>query len=58
VRGTRTARRGIDIQSYTELGNQAQTLRMIIENQNASYGSALNFGWDRSRDDREDSLFI
>jgi hypothetical protein len=46
VRGMRAARRDeIDIRSYTEPGNQAQTIRMIIEHQNASYRFAAKIGW-------------
>jgi hypothetical protein len=42
----RTARRDkIDIRSHTEPGNQAQTIRMIIEDQNASYRFAAKIGW-------------
>jgi hypothetical protein len=35
----------IDIRPYTEPGNQAQTIRMIIEGQNASYRFAAKIGW-------------
>jgi len=42
----RTARRGKIIWSYIELGNQAQTIRMIVENQNASDGVATTITFD------------
>jgi len=45
VHGTGTARGGKIIWSYMEPGKQAQTIRMIIEDQNASYCSAANIGW-------------
>jgi len=41
----RTARRGKIIWSYMEPGKQAQTIRMIVEDQNASYCFAANIGW-------------
>jgi hypothetical protein len=52
----RTARRGIDIRSCTELGKQPQTLRMIIEDQNTSYRFAAKIGWHWWRDDGENFL--
>jgi len=51
----RTARRGKIIWSYTEPGNQAQTLRMIVENQNPSDGFAANINfwrWNDGEDSR------
>jgi hypothetical protein len=50
----RTARRGKIIRSYMEPGNQAQTIRMIVENQNASdnFAAKINF---RPRNDGENS---
>jgi hypothetical protein len=52
----RTARRGKIIWSYMEPGNQAQTLRMIVENQNPSDGFAAKIGWHWWRDDGENFL--
>ena len=46
----------IAIQIYAGFEDQAQAGRMIIENQNASYRFALHLTWNRSRDDRENSL--
>ena len=51
----RTARRGKIIWSYIEPGNQAQTIRMIVENQNASDDFATNINF-RRYNDGEDSL--
>jgi len=51
----RTARRGKIIWSYMEPGKQAQTIRMIIENQNASHDFATNINF-RRYNDGEDSL--
>ena len=52
----RMARRDkIDIRPYPEPGNQAQTIRMIIENQNASDDFATNINF-RRYNDGEDSL--
>jgi hypothetical protein len=51
----RTARRGKIIWSYMEPGKQAQTIRMIIENQNASDDFATNINF-RRYNDGEDSL--
>ena len=48
-----TARRGKIIWSYMELGKQAQTVRMIIEDQNASYCFAAKIGWHRRCNDGE-----
>jgi hypothetical protein len=57
MRGMRTARRDkIDIRPYTEPGNQAQTIRMIIEDQNASYRFAAKIGWHWWCDDGENFL--
>jgi hypothetical protein len=46
----RTARRGKIIWSYIEPGNQAQTLRMIVENQNPSDRFATNINFRRCND--------
>jgi len=52
-----TARRDkIDIRPYTEPGNQAQTIRMIIENQDASYRFAARTGWQRWCGNSENSV--
>jgi len=52
----RTARRGKIIWSYMEPGKQAQTIRMIVEDQNASYCFAANIGWYGWCDDGENFL--
>jgi len=54
----RTARRDkIDIRSYTEPGNQAQTIRMIIENQDPPDRFAARTGWQRWCDNGENFLW-
>jgi hypothetical protein len=46
----------IDIWSCTEAGNQAQAIRMVIEDQNAPYRFAANVRWNRRRNDGEKFL--
>ena len=53
----RTARRGKIIWSYIELGNQAQTIRMIVENQNASDGVATSINFPRCNDGEDSPSF-
>jgi len=44
------------VQIYIHIGNQSQALRMIIENQNASYRFAARVSWDWSRNNGENSF--
>jgi hypothetical protein len=53
----RTARRGKIIWSYIEPGNQAQSIRMIVENQNASDGFATNINFRRCNDGEDSPSF-
>ena len=53
----RTARRGKIIWSYIEPGNQAQTIRMIVENQNASDGVATTINFRRCNDGEDSPSF-
>ena len=53
----RTARRGKIIWSYIEPGNQVQTLRMIVENQNASDRFATNIDFRRCNDGEDSPSF-
>ena len=53
----RTARRGKIIWSYIEPGNQAQTIGMIVENQNASDGVATNINFRRCNDGEDSPSF-
>jgi len=53
----RTARRGKVIRSYMEPGNQAKTIRMIVENQNPLDGFAANINFRRCNDGEDSPSF-
>jgi len=53
----RMARRGKIIRSYMEPENQAQTIRMIVENQNASDRFATNIIFRRCNDGEDSPSF-
>jgi hypothetical protein len=53
----RTARCGKIIRSYMEPGNQAQTIRMIVENQNPLDGFATDINFRRCNNGEDSPSF-